>query len=127
VNGLAVFPGLDAAGCEPWRTDGITAQRIADINPGPANATSAFVTSSFQTVGKLVLFGADDGVHGIEMWATDGNSVRQLQDIAADAGSSNPRFFVAAGNLVYFTADDHIVGAELWAMTKSAVNAAFRR
>lgn len=56
-------------GAELWTTDG-TAEGtglVEDINPGPASALSR--VPSFAVSGNRVFFAADDGVHGMELWA----------------------------------------------------------
>jgi ELWxxDGT repeat protein len=82
--------------------------------------------SSFIEEGGLVLFRADDGLHGMELWATDGTSTtRMVQDIAQGAGWSSPGSFTRVGDLLYFTADDHISGRELWAIPISNLQQVF--
>ena len=123
MNGTLVFPGRDANGCEPWRSDGLRADLLMDINPGPANSLWPGFTTPLVDVSGLVVFGADDGVHGHELWATDGTSTTRLvQDISEGAGWSSPRSFTSAGPLVFFTADNHVSGVELWAISKSALH-----
>ena len=127
MNGTLVFPGREEHGCELWRSDGVTAELLMDINPGPANSMWPGKTTPFRRVGNLVVFSADDGVSGLELWATDGASTTRLvQDIALGAGWSSPRFFTPAGHLVYFTADNPLSGAELWAIPKSTLRASLR-
>jgi len=86
----------------------------------------SIINPSFTVVGGLLLFAADDGAHGIEMWGTDGvNATRLVQDVAAGAGSSFPTWFTAVGPLVFFAANDNISGRELWAISRSALHQAF--
>jgi ELWxxDGT repeat protein len=78
-------------------------------------------------VGGVVLFAADDGQHGVELWRTDGTpgGASLVKDIrvqeASDAlfgmgsqGGSQPSGFFVAGSTLYFSADDGIHGRELW-------------
>jgi ELWxxDGT repeat protein len=118
-----VFPGQDANGCEPWKSDGVTAEPLRDLNPGPSNSTWPNHTTPFKAVGELVLFGADDGVNGHELWGTTGDSsnTRLVQNIAEGAGWSAPKFFTPAGRYVFFSAANHLTGVELWAIPKSGL------
>ena len=122
MRGTLVFAGRDGNGCELCTSDGVRADLLADINSGPASSMWPLFTSTLREVGGLVLFSADDGVHGLETWATDGTStIRLVQDIAEGAGWSSPHCLTPVGRLVFFAADDHLVGPELWAMPTSAL------
>jgi ELWxxDGT repeat protein len=81
------FSGLSALGNELWVTDGTTAgtSMVQDINPGPAHANAGAVTLS---CGKL-LFSADDGTNGSELWIVDPPGAT-AQSIGASCGSSVP-------------------------------------
>jgi len=142
-----LFACLDSIyGDELWASDG-TAQGtrlVKDINPfavsGVGHHNCAGASSSpgpGAILGNLYLFGADDGVHGRELWASDGTTkgTRLVKDInplrspiapgscpdepddRTDSGlSSFPGDFVrlANGTAVLFAADDGTPGRELW-------------
>ncbi|MFL6231763.1 MAG: hypothetical protein ACJ76N_01380, partial [Thermoanaerobaculia bacterium] len=60
-------------------------------------------------------FVRDDGVHGKELWVSDGVGEPHLvRDILPGARSSNPRSLTAVGSMLYFIADDGLHGRELW-------------
>ena len=63
-----------------------------------------------------MFFTADDGQHGVELWATDGtrNGTAILRDIADGQQSAFPSDLTASGGRLYFSADDGETGAELW-------------
>lgn len=118
-------------GTELWRTDGTSAgtELVIDLRPGTSSAT--FREQSVDT--KLVafngglVFAADDGVSGRELWFTDGTAAgtRLIADInpAANADSrlngSSPQFISddganILGNRLFFSADDGTNGREIW-------------
>lgn len=72
--------------------------------------------SGFTTVGPSVVFRADDGTNGTELWITDmtPTGTVMLKDINSGAGSSSPQNFVALGGEVLFIANDGTNGTELW-------------
>jgi ELWxxDGT repeat protein len=105
---------------------------VEDINP----TDSAFPFSESTRVAKahgVVYFGADDGVHGEELWRSDGTPIgtHMVKDINP-AGSSlpgttvtygaesrvgssrRPDSFVTVDGILYFSAVEHASGTELW-------------
>ncbi len=66
--------------------------------------------------GGGVLFAADDGVNGRELWVSDGTAggTTLFTNIAAGPTASNPQNLRVLGSTVYFAADDGVNGSELW-------------
>lgn len=136
-EGRMVFRAAQAnLGMELMITDGSSenTRLVADIAPGPApsfpNALTLIesgfsYTSSLperfapvpnENAAKLVIFSADDGIHGIELWITDGTAAgtRLLSDIFPGKESSNPYHFKVYGDRVVFPAKGEGTGRELW-------------
>ena len=69
-----------------------------------------------QAAGR-VFFTASDGVHGKELWVSDGSALgtRMLRDIHPGVANSSPRRLTRVGSRLYFTASDGVHGRELWA------------
>ncbi len=63
-----------------------------------------------------VYFRANDGVHGAELWATDGTAqgTRLVRDIRPGEAGSGPTLLTRVGSRVFFTAADGVHGRELW-------------
>ena len=87
---------------------------VRDINAG---SNSSFPYGLVDLNGTL-LFTADDGASGFELFFSDGSfaGTQQLIDIYPGATGSNP--FIPAngviGNTAYFSATDPTNGSELW-------------
>ena len=71
---------------------------------------------------STLFFAADDGVHGVELWKSDGTDggTALVEDLRMGPASSSPAHltrvggaFLGAGHL-FFTADDGVNGVELW-------------
>jgi ELWxxDGT repeat protein len=128
----AVFLADDGVhGTEPWAGDGFAVNLVADINPGPA-ASMTTVSNGFAgvfsgTASGLVILSADDGLHGVELWASDGQTAQLIADVAVGAASSFPWRSIAVGRNIFFGANDNKVGHELWAIGRSALHRAFNR
>lgn len=129
--GLAVFHADDGVhGRELWATDGTYAGTvlIADINPGAASAFDRIRFENFTRIEEnfvslgfgRVVFSADDGVHGREVWVTDGTpaGTHMLKDILPGSGSgvaTGVDVIVSLDNgRAIFAADDGVNGKELW-------------
>jgi ELWxxDGT repeat protein len=68
------------------------------------------------TIGNKIIFAANDGSLGSEVWMTDGTAAetKLMLDIRPGTVGSNPAAFTAFKNEIYFTADDGIQGPALW-------------
>ena len=117
-GGLMFFSAEDDAnGRELWRTDGTEAGTVLvkDIRPGPVFTGQPHITSMTDVNGTLFFY-AHDGVHGRELWKSDGTTagtmmVKDLQPGGADCLMDNA---FAIGNALFFTARGSTVGHELW-------------
>ncbi|MCA9098771.1 MAG: hypothetical protein KDA36_10300, partial [Planctomycetaceae bacterium] len=67
-------------------------------------------------VGGVLFFTADDGLHGRELWRTDGTSVGtvMVEDLSLGSTSSTPSLLTPLGNQLLFIANDDVHGRELW-------------
>jgi ELWxxDGT repeat protein len=74
------------------------------------------MSSEIEQLGSLVLFSANNGASGVELWVSEGpaSGAHLVQDIFAGSGSSNPKNLTIFNGIVYFAADDGMHGAELW-------------
>jgi len=106
-------------GSELWRTDGVPetltnihTTLVADINVGSNGSYPGNITS-FK--GGRVLFSADDGGTGSELWISDGTSLgtTRLTDINI-AGGSNPSNITEWNGKAYFLANDLNYLTNVW-------------
>jgi len=77
------------------------------IDPSSVNPIAA--------LGNTIIFAANDGAKGIELWKSDGSPAGTvlLKDIST--GSSNPSYLTPLNGKVVFRATDTTNGIELWA------------
>jgi ELWxxDGT repeat protein len=121
------FVGDDGIhGDEPWSSDGTTTGTglLRDIFPG-SDSGMPESDAQLSAFDRVLVFAADDGQSGFELWRSDGtqSGTLQVQDIAPGTQGSRPFGFTAAGGRIYFAADDGLHGRELWQMPASAVGA----
>lgn len=97
---------------ELWRTDG-TAE--GTVRLGDWQYASAW-DRSLAIVDERLYYTFDDGIHGKEIWTSDGSpsGTRLLADVVPGATGSQPSSFTAANHTLYFLADDGIHGREIW-------------
>lgn len=126
LGGALLFSQDDGVyGSELWRTDGsaLGTYRITDICPGRCSGVFDLGLRPVAVAGGLAFFAGDDGVHGTELWATDGTAVgtRMVRDIAVGRASSRPLDFLAVGTLAVFVVDDGLHGRQIWRSDGSAL------
>ncbi|WP_116812858.1 ELWxxDGT repeat protein [Steroidobacter cummioxidans] len=96
-------------GAEPWVSDGTPAgtRLLLEIRPQTEADNGSGPNELVDFDGRLV-FAADDGVRGRELWISDGtfDGTTLLADINPGAGSSNPNHLIAANGALYFFAVD---------------------
>jgi ELWxxDGT repeat protein len=110
-------------------SSGAGTYRVKDINNGElSSAPNHLVCLSSYSVSQsndddtnsssfgLLLFAADDGEHGYELWRSDGieNHTKMVKDINPGSYGSNPQYLTYFQGKVYFSADDGDHGTELW-------------
>lgn len=104
-------------GRELWRSDGTALGTflIRDLCPGSCGSRYPW-WSSMAALGDQLLFVADDGVHGLELWITDGTTLgtRMVLDLRPGYASSGIQSLTAAGDLAFFVAEADGLHATLW-------------
>jgi ELWxxDGT repeat protein len=132
-DGRALFAASNGSeGTELWVTDGTDAGTalVKDINPGPTGSYPGVsgVRGMISLGDGRALFGAEDSLHGRELWISDGTEAGTtlLADLAPGTisyypgssespASGNPANFTAlAPGRILFTASDPEHGNELW-------------
>ncbi len=118
VNGVLYYSADDGnTGAELWRSDigwktpgNVLGERVLDLNPGKTSSSPRFLWD----YNGLLLFAADDGTYGYEMWQSDGTEAGTvlLRDTNPGSESGFPSNF-ARVNPLFFLADDG-TGFKLW-------------
>lgn len=123
-NGNVFFSANDGTHQrELWKSDGTAmgTVMVKDINQ-TTNRGSQSYTAYFTSLNDLLFFRAEDGIHGAEVWQTDGTEAGTLMvaDINTNPkitmGSAYPEHFAAVNGSIFFSAIDNTHGRELWAI-----------
>jgi ELWxxDGT repeat protein len=87
---------------------------VKDINPTGSGV--AFSVDQFAMIDGLFYFVADDGVHGAELWRTDGSAgnATMVADLVPGPGSPRISKLAGARGKAFFFADDGVHGSEPW-------------
>ena len=102
-----------------WEPCGTTAERLADLYPGPASSEPMELVHG----DRVLFFTAEDGTHGRELWlssGTEGPGTFLVEDIQPGAAGADPRDLTMVGGRLFFSADDGVHGRELWVSDGSA-------
>lgn len=128
VGGVLYFTADDGvSGRELWKSDGTTAGtvQVKDINTSAAG--SGLSASSRLTVqGTTLLFPANDGTNGTELWRSDGTDagtvlVNNINTAAGGSALSVSNEILVIGTDAYFPATNSASDRELYRVTSANV------
>lgn len=119
VNGTLFFVASDdATGAELWKSDGTVrgTMLVKDISPAGSSIVLHGIGDTLVNAAGTLFFSATDGIHGSELWRSDGTAAGTflVADVRAGAAGSSPFRLVASQGSVFFSADDGVSGAALW-------------
>ena len=123
LNGYLYFNADDGVhGRELWRTNGTSlgTTLVKNINETGTAGVNSSAPTEFTALNGYLYFNADDGVHGRELWRTDGTAggTTLVKNINATGtggvNDSYPSELTALGDYLYFSAIDGTIGDELW-------------
>jgi ELWxxDGT repeat protein len=125
VNGLLFFSADDGVhGSELWMSDGTAGgtRLVKDIFQGSDEGyPNESEPEGLTNVNGKLFFNANDGIHGRELWVSDGTAdgtvlVKDIMPIDKDDDGSGPGDFTDVNGTLFFRADDGVHGQELWAL-----------
>jgi ELWxxDGT repeat protein len=136
VNGTLFFSAsnnsfLGGSGTELWRSNGTQAGTMMVANINTVRNTILTDRGSYPAgltnLNGTLLFTADDGTAGRELWASDGTSAGTflVADINPGAISSSPMYLTNVRGALFFSADDGTRGREPWVLTVLTPNLLF--
>ncbi len=123
IGNTLYFSATDGTtGVELWKSDGTLAGtvQVKDINAGTGSSSPTSLTNINGTLYFAAFDGSAAGLHGIELWKSDGTAAGTImvKDIATGTGSSSPTSLTNINGTLYFAASDGTTaglhGSELW-------------
>jgi trimeric autotransporter adhesin len=96
-----------------FQVEDLNTSRSAGIG---SEFTSYFLDGFAAALDGTIFFAASDGIHGVELWRTDGTEAGTslVADLCPGSCASIPRSFTVAGDEMFFLADDGLHGMALW-------------
>ncbi|MBD0256964.1 MAG: T9SS type A sorting domain-containing protein [Cytophagales bacterium] len=131
LGGNVFFPAYDdTRGLELWKSDGTAAGTtlVKDIYPGTSAdpespGPNGSAPGSITAFGGAVYFAADDGVHGRELWKSNGTAAGTtlVKDLAAPEsaggfgdGNAMPSQLTVTDNALFFVTNPIWYGSEVY-------------
>jgi len=111
-DGAVFFIAKHGPGDALWRADSGVVSMVADINPAASAQIDELVVAKIQ-----LFFVADDGLHGTELWTSDGTlaGTHMVADLTPGPAGSSVIDLVASGVFLDFSAKTSPgLGYSLW-------------
>lgn len=106
--------GIGRPNYELWKCDGITVSLAANLHPDIGTNYSSY-PKELTAFNGLLIFTADDGLDGFELWKHNGTSATMVTNINPGTGNGSfPKGFRAFNGHLYFQAYQESTGFELW-------------
>jgi ELWxxDGT repeat protein len=115
VGGSALF-FITEISAQLFTSDGSTAGTHSLVTLSTESQGSDSQASGFTSLGSKVLFTANDGIHGYQIWQSDKSTraTSMLTDLNPSAANGVETPLVAIGALIMFGGNDGIHGEQLW-------------
>jgi ELWxxDGT repeat protein len=120
LNGVVLFRADDGThGYELWKSDGTEqgTELVKDIRDIPLPGSSSNPTD-LNNVNGTVFFTADEGIHGPELWRSDGTEqgTMLVKDIwpGLDGSEEGEHAVTDVNGIIFLSANDGMHGKELW-------------
>src|SRR5687768_4596982 len=101
------------------RLEKLESRRLLAVTPAvdavPERDTQSSDPSHLFAAGDTLYFSANDGVHGHELWTSDGTAAGtvMVKDLLPGTASSHPQSFALMDGTIYFIAES-VDSRQLW-------------